>query len=141
MPEKLNCITTIALKKQVHSHAAPATIAFHKAVEKTNTYIVLDKVHVLYQGRIVKSGGKELALALEESGYSEAEAAANTAAHFGTDHRASLLTGARVAGDIETLVATLETLLRMNGATLVKEAGIYKVLPQAAGLRGNVTPC
>src|SRR5438132_1328031 len=43
MPEKLNCITTIALKKQVHSHAAPATIAFHKAVEKTNTYIVLDK--------------------------------------------------------------------------------------------------
>ena len=37
----------------------------------------------------------------------------------------------------ETLVATLETLLRMNGATLVKEAGIYKVLPQAAGLRGE----
>src|SRR4249919_3399393 len=28
-------------------------------------YIVPDKVHVLYQGRIVKSGGKELALALE----------------------------------------------------------------------------
>lgn len=32
-------------------------------------YIVPDYVHVLYNGRIVKSGGKELALELEERGY------------------------------------------------------------------------
>jgi Fe-S cluster assembly ATP-binding protein len=32
-------------------------------------YIVPDFVHVLANGRIVKSGGKELALALEEKGY------------------------------------------------------------------------
>ncbi len=32
-------------------------------------YIVPDFVHVLYKGRIVRSGGKELALALEEKGY------------------------------------------------------------------------
>ncbi len=32
-------------------------------------YIVPDFVHVLYQGKIVKSGGKELALQLEEKGY------------------------------------------------------------------------
>jgi len=32
-------------------------------------YIVPDYVHVLSEGRIVKSGGKELALQLEESGY------------------------------------------------------------------------
>lgn len=32
-------------------------------------YIVPDKVHVLVGGRIVKSGGKELALKLEEQGY------------------------------------------------------------------------
>lgn len=32
-------------------------------------YIVPDFVHVLYEGRIVKSGGKELALELEEKGY------------------------------------------------------------------------
>ena len=32
-------------------------------------YIVPDFVHVLYQGRIVKSGGKELALELEAKGY------------------------------------------------------------------------
>ncbi len=34
-------------------------------------YVVPDRVHVLAQGRIVKSGGKELANALEESGYGE----------------------------------------------------------------------
>lgn len=33
-------------------------------------YIVPDFVHVLSEGRIVKSGGKELALELEEKGYS-----------------------------------------------------------------------
>jgi len=33
-------------------------------------YIVPDYVHVLSEGRIVKSGGKELALELEEKGYS-----------------------------------------------------------------------
>ena len=37
----------------------------------------------------------------------------------------------------EALPATLETLLRMNGATMVREGGLYKVLPQAAAVRGN----
>jgi len=32
-------------------------------------YLVPDFVHVLYKGKIVKSGGKELALELEEKGY------------------------------------------------------------------------
>ncbi len=32
-------------------------------------YIIPDFVHVLYDGRIVKSGGKDLALLLEEKGY------------------------------------------------------------------------
>ncbi len=40
----------------------------------------------------------------------------------------------------EALPATLEMLLRMNGAAMVKEAGIYKIVPQAAAVRGNVTP-
>ena len=41
-------------------------------------HIVPDFVHVLYQGKIVKSGGKELALELEEKGYDwiKADAAA-----------------------------------------------------------------
>lgn len=34
-------------------------------------YIVPDFVHILYNGRIVKSGGKELALELEAKGYDE----------------------------------------------------------------------
>ena len=32
-------------------------------------YIIPDRVHVLSRGRIVRSGGKELALELEEKGY------------------------------------------------------------------------
>ncbi len=32
-------------------------------------YIIPDHVHVLFKGRIVRSGGKELALELEEKGY------------------------------------------------------------------------
>lgn len=32
-------------------------------------YIVPDFIHVLYQGKIIKSGGKDLALELEEKGY------------------------------------------------------------------------
>jgi Fe-S cluster assembly ATP-binding protein len=39
-------------------------------------YIVPDFVHVLVDGRIVRSGGKELALELEQKGYSWLEAAA-----------------------------------------------------------------
>jgi len=34
-------------------------------------FIVPDFVHVIYDGRVVKSGGKELALELEETGYDE----------------------------------------------------------------------
>jgi Fe-S cluster assembly ATP-binding protein len=36
-------------------------------------YIVPDFVHVMSKGRVVKSGGKELALELEESGYAQFE--------------------------------------------------------------------
>ncbi len=34
-------------------------------------YIVPDHVHVLYKGRIIRSGGKELALELEKNGYDQ----------------------------------------------------------------------
>ncbi len=39
-------------------------------------YIVPDRVHVLLGGRIVRSGGPELALELEEKGYGELQQAA-----------------------------------------------------------------
>jgi len=40
----------------------------------------------------------------------------------------------------DALPATLEMLLRMNGATMVREGGLYKIVPSAAAVRGNVTP-
>ncbi len=40
----------------------------------------------------------------------------------------------------DALPAALETLLRQNGATMVKSGGLYMVLPQAAAVRGNTTP-
>ncbi len=42
-------------------------------------YIVPDRVHVLVDGRIERSGGPELALQLEETGYAAIEAAARSA--------------------------------------------------------------
>jgi Fe-S cluster assembly ATP-binding protein len=46
-------------------------------------YIVPDFVHVLVDGRIVKSGGKELALELEASGYVSLEEAVRSGAPVG----------------------------------------------------------
>ncbi len=44
-------------------------------------YIEPDKVHVLYEGRIAKSGGKELALELENKGYSWIEEQLTASTH------------------------------------------------------------
>jgi Fe-S cluster assembly ATP-binding protein len=46
--------------------------------QRLRNYIVPDFVHVLFGGRIIKSGTKELALELERKGYDwlKAEAAA-----------------------------------------------------------------
>jgi Fe-S cluster assembly ATP-binding protein len=43
-------------------------------------YIVPDQVHVLSQGRIVRSGDKQLALELEEKGYGWIEEGAGAGA-------------------------------------------------------------
>jgi general secretion pathway protein D len=40
----------------------------------------------------------------------------------------------------EALPATLEMLLRMNGASMVKEVGVWKILPSANVARGNLSP-
>lgn len=47
---------------------------------------------------------KTFSIGFEERDYSEAEAAAETARHFGTDHHARMLTGVEVAGDVEKLL-------------------------------------
>ncbi|MBT4496635.1 MAG: Fe-S cluster assembly ATPase SufC [Gemmatimonadetes bacterium] len=59
----------------LHDSDKAAIVVTH--YQRLLSYIVPDYVHVLYKGRIVKSGGKELALQLEEQGYDwikEAEA-------------------------------------------------------------------
>jgi len=48
-------------------------------------YIVPDFVHVLVDGQIVKTGGKELALELEDTGYSPVENGAVTTSHTVTN--------------------------------------------------------
>jgi len=52
-----------ALKSQ--ENATLVITHYHRLLD----YIVPDFVHVLYDGKIVKTGGKELALELEEKGY------------------------------------------------------------------------
>ena len=51
----------------LHSPEKAAIVVTH--YQRLLEYIVPDYVHVLYKGRIVRSGGKELALELEEKGY------------------------------------------------------------------------
>ena len=51
---------------------------------------------------------KTFSIGFAESDYSEAEAAAETARHFGTDHHRVELSGARLAGDIEGIVSHLD---------------------------------
>jgi Fe-S cluster assembly ATP-binding protein len=52
---------------QLHSPDKSAIVVTH--YQRLLDYIVPDRVHVLYKGRIVKSGGKDLAKELEEKGY------------------------------------------------------------------------
>jgi Fe-S cluster assembly ATP-binding protein len=52
-------------KLRSHDNAIIVITHYQRLLE----YIIPDVVHVLYKGRIVKSGGKELALELEQKGY------------------------------------------------------------------------
>ena len=52
-------------KLRTHENAFVVITHYQRLLE----YIVPDIVHVLFDGRIVRSGGKELALELEEKGY------------------------------------------------------------------------
>lgn len=52
---------------ELHSEKKASIVVTH--YQRLLNYIVPDFVHVLFNGRIVKSGGKELALELEKRGY------------------------------------------------------------------------
>jgi asparagine synthase (glutamine-hydrolysing) len=60
---------------------------------------------------MTKLGGarlKTFSLGFDDAGYSEADAAAANARYLGSDHHASVLTGERVASEIDTILATLD---------------------------------
>ena len=62
-------------------------------------------------GLMTRATGARLrtfSVVFDEAGYSEANAAAATARHFGTDHTAALVTGADVARDLDGIVAGLD---------------------------------
>ena len=65
-------------------------------------YIVPDKVHVLSQGRIVRSGGRELALELEEHGYGWIDAAKGDKASRETAAGASPAARAAQGGSVSS---------------------------------------
>ncbi len=60
---------------------------------------------------MTKLGGarlKTFSLGFDDTGYSEADAAAANARYLGSDHHTSVLTGERVATEIGTILATLD---------------------------------
>ena len=62
-------------------------------------------------GLMTRVGGarlKTFSIGFEETEFSESAAAAATASHFGTEHHTSVLTGSRVANDLDALVAALD---------------------------------
>ncbi|MCX6951014.1 MAG: asparagine synthase (glutamine-hydrolyzing), partial [Verrucomicrobia bacterium] len=62
-------------------------------------------------GLMTRASGARLrtfSIVFDETEFSEGDHAAATARHFGTEHHPTLLTGARVAGDLDTLLAALD---------------------------------
>lgn len=60
---------------------------------------------------MTKATGRRLrtfSLGFDEAGYSEAEAAAETARHLGTEHTTRILTGAQAAAELGTLLAAMD---------------------------------
>ena len=67
---------------KLHEHNKERAVLMVTHYQRLLNYVVPDFVHVMMDGRIVKSGGKDLALKLEEKGYDwvEEEVASSTAA-------------------------------------------------------------
>ena len=59
-------IVANGVNKLKNKHNATVVITHYQRLLE---YIIPDFVHVLYDGKIIKSGGKELAMELEERGY------------------------------------------------------------------------
>lgn len=93
-------------------HQLEDTIAAHRLADvPVGAFLSggLDSAAIV--GLMTRAGGsplKTFSIGFGEAGFSEADEAAETARHLGTEHSASVLTGADVAGDIETLIEALD---------------------------------
>ena len=67
----IDALKIVVRRRQPAALAGPRRSIVITHYQRLLNYIVPDLVHVLSKGRIVKSGGKELALELEASGYAE----------------------------------------------------------------------
>ena len=65
----IDALKLVAARRERAARRRSASMIVVTHYQRLLNYIVPDYVHVLSDGRIVKSGGKELALELEESGY------------------------------------------------------------------------
>src|SRR5256885_16826845 len=76
----IDALKTVAAGiNKLHEQNADRAILLVTHYQRLLNYVVPDFVHVMMDGRIVKSGGKDLAMQLEEKGYDwiEKEVAAN----------------------------------------------------------------
>ncbi len=75
----IDALKTVAegVNKLKNSRNAQIVITHY---QRLLNYIVPDFVHVLYDGKLIKSGGRELALELEERGYDWVVAEASSTA-------------------------------------------------------------
>jgi asparagine synthase (glutamine-hydrolysing) len=86
-----------------------------------------------------RSAIKTFSIGFSEPGYSEAQEAAKAAAHFGTQHQLFVLTGERVAKDIDRILDTLDqptgdALNTYYVSQVAKEGGVTVAL---SGLGGD----
>ena len=67
----IDALRIVVRGRQRAARARTASFLVITHYQRLLDYIVPDTVHVMSKGRIVKSGGKELALELEANGYAE----------------------------------------------------------------------
>src|SRR5205085_3550850 len=66
----IDALKTVAAGiNKLHQQDADRAVLIVTHYQRLLNYVIPDFVHVMMDGRIVKSGGKELALELEDKGY------------------------------------------------------------------------
>src|SRR5215204_2352181 len=77
----IDALKTVAAGiNKLHQQDAKRAVLIVTHYQRLLNYVIPDRVHVMIDGRIVKSGGKELALELEEKGYDFVEREAGAVA-------------------------------------------------------------